>query len=62
MPKTTEYKYGNSFTYSNGTYTLSGTTQNINNWSAGYSSINNMHYTCWNTSGECSTISYLILC
>ena len=60
MPKTTEYKYGNSFTYSNGTYTLSGTTQNINNWSAGYSSINNMHYTCWNTSGECSTISYLI--
>ena len=58
-PETNTYKYGNSFTYSNGTYTLSGTTQNINNWSTGYNTINNTHYTCWNTSGVCDTISYI---
>ena len=58
-PETTEYKYGNSFTYSNGMYTLSGTTKNISNWSNGYNTINNTHYTCWNTSGSCNTISYI---
>ncbi|MBR7042396.1 MAG: hypothetical protein IKI04_02725, partial [Bacilli bacterium] len=56
---TTEYKYGSSFTYSNGTYTLSGTTQNISDWSTGYNSINNTHYTCWNSTGTCTTISYI---
>ena len=58
-PGTNNYKYGSSFTYSNGTYTLSGTTQNISAWSSGYNQVNNTHYTCWNTSGTCSTISYI---
>ena len=58
-PGTTTYKYGNTFTYANGTYTLSGTTQNISNWSTGYSQLNNTHYTCWNTTGTCNTISYI---
>ena len=54
-------KFGSTYTYnsSTNTYTLSGTTQNISNWSTGYNSINNTHYTCWNTTGSCTTISYI---
>ncbi len=61
LPGTTEYKYGSGFTYdtSTNTYTLSGTIQNISKWRSGYNTINNTHYTCWNTSGTCSTISYI---
>ncbi len=60
-PGTTEYKYGNTFTYNSNThtYTLSGTTQNISNWSSGYNQLNNTHYTCWNTTGNCTTIYYI---
>ena len=58
-PGTMEYKFGNTFTYENGTYTLSGTTQNIGTWSTGYNTIDNTHYTCWNTNGICNTISYI---
>ena len=55
------YKFGSSFTYdeSANTYTLSGSTQNISDWRTGYNQINNTHYTCWNTNGICSTISYV---
>ena len=61
MPGTTEYKYSSGFTYdtSTNTYTLSGITQNISAWSSGYNTIDNTHYTCWNTSGTCTTISYI---
>ena len=58
-PGTTEYKYGSSYTYENGTYTLAGTTQTISDWNTGYTQLNNTHYTCWNTTGTCSTISYV---
>ena len=60
-PGTTEYKYGNSFIYdeTTNTYTLSGTTKNISDWSTGYNTIKNTHYTCWNTTGVCSTISFI---
>ena len=60
-PGRTEYKYGNSFTYDadTNTYTLSGETQIINNWLNGFNTVDNTHYTCWNTSGNCSTISYI---
>ncbi len=60
-PGTNTYKYGSTFTYdtNTNTYTLSGTTQDISDWSSGYNTINNTHYTCWNTSGTCSTISYI---
>ena len=56
---TSEFKFGSTFTYANGTYTLAGTTQNISDWSTGYNQINNTHYTCWNITGECDTISYV---
>ena len=60
-PGTTEYKFGSGFTYdtSTNTYTLSGTTQNISDWSTGYNQLNNTHYTCWNEEGTCNTISYI---
>ena len=55
------YKFGSSFTYDTGTntYTLSGTAQTISDWSTGYNQINNTHYTCWNATGTCETISYV---
>ena len=60
-PSNSTYKFGSSFTYdsNNGTYTLSGTTQNISNWSTGYSQINNTRYTCWNATGTCSNVFYV---
>jgi len=53
------HKFGSTFTYNNGTYTLSGRTQNISAWSTGFNKINNTHYTCWNDTGTCNTISYV---
>ena len=55
------YKFGSSFTYNTGTntYTLSGTTQSISDWSTGYNQINNTHYTCWNSDGNCETLFYI---
>ena len=50
-------KFGSTFTYSNGTYTLSGTTQDLNTLSS--ANIANTHYTCWNSSGTCNNISYV---
>ena len=59
--RNTDYKYGNSFTYDSNTntYTLSGTIQSISNWNNSYDSINNTHYTCFNSSGVCDEISYI---
>ncbi len=53
--------FGSSFVYdtNTNTYTLSGTTPIINNWYSNYENINTAHYTCWNTTGICSTISYV---
>ena len=46
----TSHVYGNTFTYENGTYTLSDT-------HAGVDSTH--HYTCFNTTGICSSLSYV---
>ena len=56
-----DYKYGNSFTYdeATGEYTLSGETQQFYDWPNNYSKLANTHYTCWNTSGTCKTLSYM---
>jgi len=55
------YKFGNSFTYdtNTNTYTLSGEIKTVSKWSNDYDSIDNNHYTCWNTTGECNKISYV---
>ena len=50
--------FGNSFTYANGTYTLTDT-KTVATWSSGYNTINNNHYTCMTTGTTCSSINYV---
>ena len=50
--------FGNSFTYANGTYTLTDT-KTVATWSSGYNTINNNHYTCLTTGTTCSSIYYV---
>ena len=61
-PGTNEYKYANSFIYDedSNSYTLTGENKMINDWTTGYKTIGNTHYTCWNDTGTCSKISYII--
>ena len=51
------YKYGSDVTYDNATkmYTLSGTVKNI---TSSYNK-DDIHYTCWNTTGTCSEVSFI---
>ena len=53
------YLYGHSVNYSNGTYTLTNTmavtASNYNTPTA----FNNNHYTCFSTTGACSTVYYV---
>lgn len=60
---TSTYKFGSSFTYSNGKYTLSGTTKY---WGLSeYSNdtidddLGNTHYTCLNSTGSCTSLAYI---
>ena len=56
------YKYAKSFSWDGSKYVLDNDTStsfwNIND-STNKTSINNAHYTCWNETGECTTISYI---
>ena len=56
------YKYAKGFTWDGSKYVLDNDTS-INFWnikdSTNKTSINNAHYTCWNTTGECESISYI---
>ena len=56
------YKYSKGFTWDGSKYILDNDTSvtfwNIND-STNKTSINNAHYTCWNETGECTTISYI---
>ena len=56
------YKYSKGFTWDGSKYVLDNDTSvtfwNIND-STNKASINNAHYTCWNESGECESISYI---
>lgn len=49
--------YGNSFTYDGENYTLKDVVKA--EYSNEYSNLTNNHYTCWNTSGICKTLSYI---
>ncbi|MBR7042175.1 MAG: hypothetical protein IKI04_01610 [Bacilli bacterium] len=53
------YLYGGSVTYSNGNYTLTSTKSSSGTWSDDYNTLNNYHYTCFNNTGTCSTVSYI---
>jgi len=56
------YKYAKGFTWDGDKYVLDNNTSvtfwNIND-SINKNSINNAHYTCWNETGECESISYI---
>ena len=57
MTASSDYYYGTGVTYSNGIYTLTGTTQNA--WDNTYSSSNGL-YTCASTTATtCSTVYYI---
>ena len=55
----TAYVYGKSFTYSGGSYTLTNTLTSTGTWSSDYNTLNNAHYTCFNTTGTCTSIYYI---
>lgn len=61
VSSTKDYIYGSTFIYDEVTqeYRLSGEIQNISNWSKEYTKLGNVHYTCWNSTGTCQTISYV---
>lgn len=52
------FKFGSSYTYSGGTYTITGDTDTFWNFALENTKLNTRHYTCLNESGVCSTISY----
>ena len=55
-----DYVFGNSFTYANGTYTLTNTvTINSNNWPTKYDTINSNHYTCFTDGTTCTSLYYV---
>ena len=59
MSSSDVYKYAKSFTYSNGTYKLSSDAISIDVTNSTDTNLNNAHYTCFNTTGECSAIYYI---
>ncbi len=56
------YKYAKGFTWDGSKYILDNNTS-VSFWnyvdSTNKTSLNNAHYTCWNTTGECTSISYI---
>ena len=62
----TSYRFGSDVSYSNGVYTLTGTTQDVKDWPNSFTANNNilqnMHYTCLNEEGsnECGSKVYYV--
>ena len=55
-----DYKFGKSFTFTNGTYTLSDTTTiNSDSWVDNTYKINYYHYTCLNNGTTCDSLYYI---
>ena len=55
----TSYKYGNSFGYNGSSYILVDTIDSSGDWVTDYNTLNNNHYTCFNTTGTCSSLYYI---
>ena len=59
------YKYANGFTYDTNTGNYNLNSDSVSFWnindSTNKTSLNNHHYTCFNESGVCSTISYIYI-
>jgi len=52
------FKYGNSFEYKDGMYILKDNVE-FWDWQTNYKTLNNNHYTCFNSEGICESINYL---
>ena len=50
--------FGSSFTYANGSYSLTGT-KTVATWSSGYNTLNSNHYTCLSTGTICTSLYYV---
>lgn len=57
ISSSSKYYYGDSITYSNGTYTLQNAEEK--SWSDNYSTLSG-YYTCRSTSTACSTVYYIV--
>ncbi len=55
----TSYKYGNSVSWNGSTYTLTNTIDSTGTWSTDYNTLNINHYTCFNTTGVCTSVYYI---
>ena len=54
------YKYAKGFTWDGNKYILDSNSVTFFEWNdENKASINNAHYTCWNATGECTTVSYI---
>ena len=54
------YVFGSSFTYANGSYSLSSTTTiNTDNWASQSSNIDTHHYTCLSSGTTCTSLYYV---
>ena len=53
-----DYLYGQGYTYENGVYTLTNT-KTVSEWTVGYNTLNNNHYTCLNSTGTCENIKFI---
>ena len=55
------YKFGNGVIYENGVYKLSNDIVEFHDFNdnTNLESINNHHYTCWNATGECTSVSFI---
>ena len=57
-----DYVFGSSFTYANGSYTLSDTTTiNSDNWLSQSSNVNTHHYTCLSSGATCISLYYVFI-
>jgi len=54
----TKFRFGNSFTWDGTNYTLTDTID-ITDWDTQYNTINNNHYTCYNSTGVCQKLKYV---
>ena len=60
LSSTNTYKYGSDVKYENGKYKLTGSVKDIFDTSENNKEIlNNYHYTCFNKTGECTSVSYV---
>ena len=58
--KGSNYAFGSTFTYANGTYTLSDTTTiNTDDWATKKTTISNYHYTCLTSDTTCTSLYYV---